>query len=243
MIIEYDKSPNIPPERRIQSLADSVQRAFEEISNEQEEKITKASEEKIDSKTVLFSEAKESAPIVSGSSLSTLFGQIQKNQRDAKHDTLSVGNIDMTITDEEYDELLNLLGGVLRLIDFIYPVGAVIASVNPDFDPNKIYRTHTWERFAKGQTLVGVDESDADFASAGLELGEKTHQLTSNELAIHSHTTPAPAAYYSVASGSNYGNAWLGGTPYTFFTSSVGGDQPHNNIQPSVTVYYWKRIS
>lgn len=30
-IISYDKSPNISPEQRVKSLADSVRRAFEEI--------------------------------------------------------------------------------------------------------------------------------------------------------------------------------------------------------------------
>ena len=34
-IIEYDHSPNISPEQRLKSLADSVRRAFEEIENEQ----------------------------------------------------------------------------------------------------------------------------------------------------------------------------------------------------------------
>lgn len=31
MIIEYDKSPNVSPEQKIQSLVDSVMRGFEEI--------------------------------------------------------------------------------------------------------------------------------------------------------------------------------------------------------------------
>lgn len=33
-IIEYDKSPNITPEQRLKSLADSVRRAFEEVETQ-----------------------------------------------------------------------------------------------------------------------------------------------------------------------------------------------------------------
>lgn len=35
--IEYDKSPGITHEQRLQSFADSVRRAFEEITSELEE--------------------------------------------------------------------------------------------------------------------------------------------------------------------------------------------------------------
>lgn len=34
MIIDYDKNPNISPEQRLQSLIDSIRRAFEELSGD-----------------------------------------------------------------------------------------------------------------------------------------------------------------------------------------------------------------
>lgn len=98
----------------------------------------------------------------------------------------------------------------------------------------------TWERFAKGRTLVGVDEDDEDFATAGIELGEKKHQLIIDEIPTHVHSIPHNK---SGASGSATwpisGTGNQGDTP----TGAVGGDQPHNNIQPSTTVYYWRRVS
>ena len=54
----------------------------------------------------------------------------------------------------------------MRLIDWIYPVGHVMITVNPYYDPNKIFKTHSWIRFAQGKTLVGVDPSDVDFKTA-----------------------------------------------------------------------------
>lgn len=63
-------------------------------------------------------------------------------------------------------------GVMSSLIDWIYPIGAVVASVNKQFDPNKLY-TGTWVRTAQGKVLVGVNESDSDFSTAGKTGGEK----------------------------------------------------------------------
>lgn len=164
---------------------------------------------------------------------------------------VKVGNIDYTMTDAEYQTLLDLLGvgGIARLIDWIYPIGAVIASSNEKFDPNKLYSHQTWERYAKGRTLVGVDENDTDFSTADKTGGEKTHALTTSELPKH-----RPAFVISnVANTGNdysssgatvevtYGNivapikGWTGTGMY------IGNDKPHNNMQPYVAVYYWRR--
>lgn len=119
----------------------------------------------------------------------------------------------------------------------------MIPTTNSKFDPNKIFPWMTWERFAKGRTLVGVDEDDEDFATAGLELGEKEHQLTMDELASHTHKA-LTYTFYTPQGGSNpvplvgslYANSYD-------IAHNTGGDQPHNNIQPSTTVYYWRRVS
>lgn len=97
----------------------------------------------------------------------------------------------------------------------------------------------TWERFAKGRTLVGVDEDDEDFASAGLELGEKEHQLTVDEMPSHTH--PITGLKNVFAPKGSYNNLIYFSGSLT--SGSAGDDQPHNNIQPSTTVYYWRRVS
>lgn len=40
-------------------------------------------------------------------------------------------------------------------------MGHVIATVNPDYDPNKLFKTHTWIRIAQGRVLMGADDSHA----------------------------------------------------------------------------------
>ena len=156
-----------------------------------------------------------------------------------------VGNIDMTITDEEFEELEALLSDISgggRLIDWILPIGSVIANANPDFDPNLLYQNMTWERFAKGQTLVGVNEDDEDFSAADKTGGEKTHKLTTAEMPSHSHRYQYLTNWDGrVMSGFAVTGSSTGSNNQSVY--AAGGDEPHNNMPPYVTVYYWRRIA
>lgn len=76
--------------------------------------------------------------------------------------------------------------GLKALIaDLVYPVGAYYMS-NVATDPKDLFGVGTWQQ-VKGKVLVGVDEDDTDFASAGLTGGEKTHKLTIAEMPSHTH--------------------------------------------------------
>ena len=132
-------------------------------------------------------------------------------------------------------------GGVIpKLFDWIYPIGSVIANANAAFDPNVIYKHQTWVRWAKGRTLVGIDEDDTDFATVDKTGGEKTHTLTTAEMPKHTHTVSY--AKYDRGSGSLTASA-LEYSSSSKNTGSAGGGAAHNNLQPYVTVYYWKRTA
>lgn len=114
-----------------------------------------------------------------------------------------------------------------------------INSTNPS-----TYFGGTWERIAKGRTLVGVDENDTDFNASSKTGGEKEHTLTVDEMPAHIHTltvvpngastgTQKQACYYI------YTNAQT----YTESTDVRGDDQPHNNLQPFYTCYIWLRTA
>ena len=52
----------------------------------------------------------------------------------------------------------------------------------------------------------------------------------------------------STANSSGYNNMSLAGTAYSggetgHKTSKVGGNKPHNNMPPYITVYVWKRTA
>ena len=178
----------------------------------------------------LFGEAEGAGFKVAGGKTSTFTGDIQIE--DAELETL-------------WASVFGSGGVAPRLIDYIYPLGSVLAFAK-DVDPNQIYTHQTWERFAKGRTLVGVNEIDTNFKTAGKIGGEKTHKLTMEELPkgrprILAHSTSG--SDYS-ASGADlafhYGSGLKGYTGYGMY---LGSDTPHNNLQPYVTVYYWKRTA
>lgn len=118
----------------------------------------------------------------------------------------------------------------------IYPVGSIYISVN-NTNPGTYFTGTTWEAFAKGRTLVGVDPDDVDFNTVEATGGEKTHTLTIDEMPSHNHSFK----YNNSASGG--GSNGTIGTANNYGTTNTGGNQPHNNLQPYVTCYMWKRTA
>lgn len=124
------------------------------------------------------------------------------------------------------------------LWDQIYPVGFIYITVNAT-NPSVLFGG-TWEQL-KGKLLVGVDSSDTDFNTSEKTGGEKTHKLTQEEMPSHGHKTfvydsRSAGLYSSSSNGSNpldYTNVW---------STNAGGNQAHNNLQPYITVYMWKRV-
>lgn len=121
-----------------------------------------------------------------------------------------------------------------------YPVGSVYISISSNFNPNTSFGG-TWERFGQGRTLIGEgtgnDGSTSMSFTANSTGGEYTHRLTLKEL---------PSSVWN-----SDGGLQTGGLKQAFNIGSQSGantraenfDQPHNNIQPYITVYFWKRTA
>ena len=99
----------------------------------------------------------------------------------------------------------------------------------------------TWERIAKGQAIVGVDENDTDFSVPEKIGGEKTHALTAEENGPHVHHynfTPIQN-FVRIEPSTTYGARASADT----VSGSSGEGRPHNNLQPFFTLYIWKRTA
>lgn len=125
------------------------------------------------------------------------------------------------------------------LVDHIYPIGSIYFST-VDENPSK-YFGGTWTTWGSGRVPVGVDTSDSDFKTAEKTGGEKEHTLTVDEMPRHNHTISNRLAGSQSLPG-DYGAYLLAGTDNSW-VKDTGGDQPHNNLQPYITCYMWKRTA
>lgn len=74
---------------------------------------------------------------------------------------------------------------ITEILDRIYPIGSIYMSTN-NISPEQ-FIGGTWQEYAKGKTLIGVDESDSDFDISNKTGGEKTHTLSISEIPSHTH--------------------------------------------------------
>lgn len=101
----------------------------------------------------------------------------------------------------------------------------------------------TWQRFAEGRTLVGYSGNVSNtipewVKTPDSEYGEYTHKLTLEEMPSHNHTIGGEGSSANIGAG--VAGGFINSQKPTNFT---GGDQPHNNVQPSKVVFIWLRTS
>ena len=147
---------------------------------------------------------------------------------------------------------INTTGGQVQIngtniFDKIYPVGSIYINATNSTNPGTLLGFGTWTAFGAGRVPVGIDSSDTDFDTAEETGGSKTHTLTTNELPSHTHThTVQTGRSFSSSIGSapvvqGSDNTVLSSSAVT--TSSTGGGAAHNNLQPYIVVYMWKRTA
>lgn len=140
-----------------------------------------------------------------------------------------------------------------NLLDWFYPVGSIYETTSTDLDTTTKMGTHfggTWEAYGSGRVLV-AKSSDTEFDTIGETGGAKTHQLTVGELATHDHkiTRAINSEGFSTAYGapvSGWGlqveGASTSGTYYRN-TDTTGSNTAHNNLQPYIVVYRYRRTA
>ena len=84
----------------------------------------------------------------------------------------------------------------------------------------------------RGRVSVGLDSSQTEFNTIGKKGGEKTHQLKEEELPSHAHTVKGTVGSGGYAEGVSFGNSANPGYTSWVSMSAVGGNKPHNNLQP-----------
>ena len=136
-----------------------------------------------------------------------------------------------------------------------YPVGSIYLSVDSANPSTKF--GGTWVAWGAGRVLVGIGTgTDINGNTMAFETvektgGEYTHKLTESELPNHRHKFSVSNHGNSINpvqvvsdSGSNVMRVRGGNeTDELHYTERTGSGRLHNNLQPYITCYMWKRTA
>ena len=147
---------------------------------------------------------------------------------------------------------------VVEVLKKVYPVGCIYTST-VSTNPNTLFGFGTWSAFGAGRTLVGIDSGDTDFDTVEETGGAKTHTLSNAELPALSGTVKmhggstgsalwSPTGIFStsnVVTGKykGWGTEVNDAHSLSSLNISIGSGSAHNNLQPYIVVYFWKRTA
>jgi microcystin-dependent protein len=183
---------------------------------------------------------------------------------DCKYIVTDVNNLNTTSADIPYDSTgTDSVKDVLDLLlDRIYPVGSIYISVTDStVEAVQAKFGGTWVRFGAGRTLVGYDSTQTEFDTVEDQGGEKNHTLVPQEMpsrmivqvrnttsaaktasAINATWGPITVAANEIRASSIYDAGTNGIVVYGQSETTTGGGS-HNNLQPYITVYMYKRTA
>ena len=131
----------------------------------------------------------------------------------------------------------------------VYEVGDLYLTLNKESDPAKRFGG-TWELIAKGKTLVGVDENDADFNEVGKTGGSKYLQAHNHRIALYdSGKTEQISRDLAYGGDRTWSNKWVLSTynieekAYTGYGGKEIKTGNSGNLQPYLTCYIWQRTA
>ena len=102
-------------------------------------------------------------------------------------ENLASATVPGIITENRVEEIANTKTNTTLATWCPFPVGAIYMSTT-SANPGTFWTNTTWQAFATGKTIIGIDTSDTDFNSVNKTGGSKEVVLTVPNLPIHSHT-------------------------------------------------------
>ena len=135
------------------------------------------------------------------------------------------------------------------LLGLVYPVGSIFMSAvntNPG-----TYLGGTWVAWGAGRVPVGVDTSQPEFNGVEKTGGAKTHVLSVAEMPSHMHKNHAWNIIVAQGGNSgrfgfpagNFARPMIEDSDQNRYDEASGGGQAHNNLQPYITCYMFKRTA
>lgn len=150
-----------------------------------------------------------------------------------------------------------------------WPIGSIFFGAVAT-SPATLLGFGTWVRFGQGRMPISQDDGNARWDVAEETGGSETVQLTTAQLAAHTHTQNShnhtqdahfhaqdintlvlavgvsanlPTGSLLASKGQNTQSTTATNQAATATNQNAGGDQAHDNMPPFITVYMWKRTA
>lgn len=190
----------------------------------------------------------------------------------ATNDLLVVVDVSeaLEINQTKHIKVENLTVNTAVILAAVYPVGSIYVSALST-NPGTLFGFGTWSAFGAGRVLVGIDVGQTEFDVALETGGAKTHTLSAAEMPVHTHVQNAHthtqdahshifgedgkwyapwdtgSSEYSIRTNGATTNPGAAATATNQNTTAVnqnaGSGSAHNNLQPYIVVYMWRRTA
>ena len=177
-------------------------------------------------------------------------------------ENLASSTVPGIITENRVEEIANTKTNTTLATWCPFPVGAIYMSTT-SANPSTFWTGTTWQAFATGKTIVGIDTSDTDFNSVNKvggskevvltipnlpthnhTVGDNSHSHTANGVGDHSHTLNDHAHYlpphqHATSWGENNATGYWGNWPGNNFRGATGMHNSDNNMFLTSPVDQW----
>ena len=152
-------------------------------------------------------------------------------------------NVDVTgLRNLTVSGTLTIGSNTATTLQAVYPVGSIYINAAVTTNPGTLLGFGTWVAFGTGRVIVGYNASDGDFDALQETGGAKTHTLSTAEMPSHTHTSSLRGngedELQNIPSASDNTDPSL-----TMTTAATGGGGAHNNVQPYIVAYMWRRTA
>ena len=162
---------------------------------------------------------------------------------------------------------------IKEVINIVHPVGSIWETTTTD-DPNVLWSGTTWVKMDAGRVLISAGTYTENGTTYTYNLGDKggeaKHQITTEELAAHSHSAScsndgkhnhtmghgsdvndknalshySSTNHYLANDGTNLGyTSYSGAHSHTISIANAGGNQRHENRPPYQVISRWRRTA
>lgn len=188
--------------------------------------------------------------------------KITEQENKINEQNTKIANQDNKIN-EQNTKITNLQNSI-KTLDSIYPVGSIYITTQLSTAAQVAQRLGggTWQQYGAGRTLIGagtgtdINSLRQSFA-VNATGGEYKHTLTTTEMPSHTHNFSTLGSALVVGSGTNHpampnnlgfdtinsAGWWSGVTKNNSTIAATGGSGAHNNLQPYIVVYMWRRTA